>query len=180
MCLPCGLTAPPGGQLGSSRPPLQGSLSPSAPGKGRGPRCFALVFISQKSANRPGGNAGLHLGVIKACGEPWGPRGQDPCHRSPAGRRAPGGATSQGLRGAPFAWFWCPRLGTLLPPLSCTWFSRLREGEGGDAQGSWAGAWVVVGAARRQEQLQAQAELGSQPSPTWTAPPEQGRGWRGT
>lgn len=37
------------------------------------------------------------------------------------------------------------------------------------------------GRARRQEQLQAQAELrGSQPSPTWTAPPEQGQRPGGT
>lgn len=46
-------------------------------------------------------------GVIRHVGEPRDPEGQDPCHRSPAGRRALGSNLPGAARG-PFAWFGAP------------------------------------------------------------------------
>lgn len=181
---------------GLSAPPSVG-WAPKAPHGVRVPPCQPQLHCWRFRAACPG----LFLQVIKTVwrqcraasgglqkhlGEPRGPRRQDPWPRSPAERRAVAGTGSPGLRGVPALSRFSTQGPCLLGFGAPAWVPHpvpdlLRlafPAQGLDGR-RCAGVlgWSLGsggGGAGRQEQLQAQVELqGSQPSPTWTARPEQ-------
>lgn len=182
VCLPCGLTAPPPAGSWVLKAP-HGLRAPPRPPHlqcWRGPRCLPWCLLASHK-NLPEAMQGCIWGVIKACGgalgtQRAGPLSPKPCWETGTGRRNLPGAA----RG-PVCLVLVPQAGYLSPSLSCTWFSRLREERGGDAQGSWAGAWVVVGAARGgRSSCRRRRSFGApRPVPPGLHPQSRGRGREG-